>query len=56
MDGNTNREKTKQFIKEMSLKIPDFSEKIFGAMKRADLDGFGDKKHLFAEKNNPILK
>ena len=25
--------------------------KIFGAMKRADLDGFGDKKHLFTEKD-----
>ena len=40
-DGHTNREKTKEFIREMEHREPGFRDRIFGAMKRADIDGMG---------------
>ena len=40
-DGNTNRQTTKEFIREMERKDHGFKDRLFGAMKRADLDGMG---------------
>lgn len=40
-DGHTNRQKTKEFIREMEHREPGFRDRIFGAMKRADIDGMG---------------
>ena len=40
-DGHTSREDTKQFILEMDRKAPGFPEKLFGAMRRADINGWG---------------
>ncbi|MGN0614432.1 MAG: tRNA 2-thiocytidine biosynthesis TtcA family protein [Porcipelethomonas sp.] len=42
-DGHTNREKTKQFIAQMDKENPGFSDRLFGAMRRADIDGWGGK-------------
>lgn len=40
-DGHTNREVTKQFISEMDKSNKGFSDRIFGAMRRANIDGWG---------------
>lgn len=40
-DGHTNREKTKNFILQMEREDNGFSDRIFGAMRRADIDGWG---------------
>lgn len=40
-DGHTNREKTKNFLSEMEKKDHGFKDRIFGAMRRADIDGWG---------------
>lgn len=44
-DGHTNREKTKNFIAEMERNDHGFKDRIFGAMKRADIDGWGGIKN-----------
>jgi tRNA(Ile)-lysidine synthase TilS/MesJ len=40
-DGHTNREKTKSFLAEMERSDHGFKDRIFGAMKRANIDGWG---------------
>ncbi|MCD7811444.1 MAG: tRNA 2-thiocytidine biosynthesis TtcA family protein [Ruminococcus sp.] len=40
-DGHTNRQKTKDFLAEMERADHGFKDRIFGAMKRADVDGWG---------------
>lgn len=42
-DGHTNRQKTKDFIAEMERREHGFKDRIFGAMKRSDVDGWGIK-------------
>lgn len=43
-DGHTNREKTKNFIAQMEKENNGFSDRIFGAMRRASIDGWGFKE------------
>ena len=43
-DGHTNRQKTKDFIADMERKEHGFKDRIFGAMCRADVDGWGVHK------------
>lgn len=43
-DGHTSREKTKQFLAEKDKSDKGFSDRIFGAMRRAGLDGWGFKE------------
>ena len=43
-DGHTSRERTKQFLAERSRQDKGFSYRLFGAMRRAGLDGWGYKK------------
>lgn len=45
-DGHTSREKTKQFIAERNKLDKGFSDRIFGAMRRAGLDGWGINEKL----------
>lgn len=40
-DGHTSREKTKIFLREKEREDPGFTYRLFGAMRRADLDGWG---------------
>ena len=40
-DKNTNREKVKNEIAEIEKLHPDFKQKVFGAMRRKNLDGWG---------------
>ena len=40
-DGHTNRQKTKEFLAEMEHNDHGFKDRIFGAMKRANIDGWG---------------
>ncbi len=40
-DGHTNREKMKDFIREQNRLSKVFSERIFGAMRRGCIDGWG---------------
>ena len=42
-DGHTSRETTKQFLAERDKLDKGFSDRIFGAMRRAGLDGWGYK-------------
>ena len=41
VDRTTNREKMKQEIVEIEAKHPDFKAKVFGAIRRKNLDGWG---------------
>ncbi|MBQ5318658.1 MAG: tRNA 2-thiocytidine biosynthesis protein TtcA [Oscillospiraceae bacterium] len=43
-DGHTSREATKQFLAERDKLDKGFSDRIFGAMRRAGLDGWGYKE------------
>lgn len=40
-DGHTNREKTKNFIAQMEHEHHGFTDRLFGAMRRANIDGWG---------------
>ncbi len=40
-DGHTNREKTKNFIADMERNDHGFKDRLFGAMKRSNIDGWG---------------
>lgn len=40
-DGHTNRQKTKDFINEMERKNHGFKNRIFGALQRSGIDGWG---------------
>ena len=42
-DGHTSRERTKQFLAERNRLDKGFSDRLFGAMRRAGLDGWGYK-------------
>lgn len=42
-DGHTSREETKQFLAERNKADKGFSDRIFGAVRRAGLDGWGYK-------------
>ncbi len=44
-DGHTSREKTKNFIREMEHQSKGFTDRIFGAMRRGDIDGWAGKKY-----------
>lgn len=50
-DGHTNREKTKNFLAEMERSDHGFKDRIFGAMKRADIDGWGGIGYTPPSKN-----
>lgn len=50
-DGHTNREATKLFIAKMDKENSGFSERIFGAMCRANIDGFGGVNYKPKNKN-----
>lgn len=40
-DGYTSRQKTKEFLRQREKEDPGFTYRLFGAMRRADLDGWG---------------
>jgi tRNA(Ile)-lysidine synthase TilS/MesJ len=40
-DGHTNRKKTKDFLADMERSDHGFKDRLFGAMKRANVDGWG---------------
>lgn len=40
-DGETNRQRTKEFLRERERTDPGFTYRLFGAMRRAGLDGWG---------------
>ncbi len=42
-DGHTNRQKTKDFIVQMERQNHGFKDRIFGAMQRSGIDGWGIK-------------
>lgn len=50
VDGRTSRETTKQFILSMDKQNPGFSEKIFRAMCRANINGWGADTALAEDK------
>ena len=43
-DGHTNRERTKQFIASMERNDKGFKDRLFGAMKKGNIDGWGGKQ------------
>lgn len=51
-DGHTNRQRTKDFIAEMEHNDHGFKDRIFGAMKRANIDGWGGVNYVPPEKKD----
>lgn len=45
-DGHTNRQKTKDYIAEMERNDHGFKDRIFGAMKRGNIDGWGGVNYV----------
>lgn len=45
VDGHTSREKMKGFIREMEHSDNGFKTRVFGAMRRANVDGWGGKTY-----------
>ena len=45
-DGNTNRQRTKEFIAEMERKDHGFKDRLFGAMRRGNIDGWGGVNYV----------
>ena len=43
-DGNTSREKTKEFLRLMEKQSDGFTYRLFGALRRSGLDGWGFKE------------
>lgn len=41
VDGVTNRQKTKEWLVQMEREYPGLRKRVFGAMKRANVDGWG---------------
>ncbi len=41
VDGVTNRQKTKEWLVQMEQEYPGLRKRVFGAMKRANIDGWG---------------
>jgi len=46
VDGDTVREETKNYIKNLEKEIPDIKAKIIGAMQRADISGWGNNETI----------
>lgn len=51
-DGHTNREKTKNFILQMEREDNGFTDRLFGAMRRANIDGWGGVNYVPKEKQD----
>ena len=45
-DGHTNRQRTKEFLAEMERNDHGFKDRIFGAMRRANIDGWGGVNYV----------
>jgi tRNA(Ile)-lysidine synthase TilS/MesJ len=45
-DGHTNRQRTKEFLREMEHSDHGFKDRIFGAMRRANVDGWGGVNYV----------
>lgn len=45
-DGKTNRQSTKEFIAEMERANHGFKDRLFGAMKRGNIDGWGGVNYI----------
>ncbi|MBR3419253.1 MAG: tRNA 2-thiocytidine(32) synthetase TtcA [Oscillospiraceae bacterium] len=46
VDGHTMRETMKAFIREQEKQNPGFKTRVFGAMRRANVDGWGGKTYV----------
>ena len=51
-DGHTNREKTKNFILHMEREDNGFTDRLFGAMRRANIDGWGGVNYVPMERKD----
>lgn len=51
-DGYTNRQRTKEFLADMERQDRGFTERIFGAMRRGNIDGWGGLSFESYGKNN----
>ncbi|MBZ4670695.1 MAG: putative ATPase of the PP-loop superfamily implicated in cell cycle control [Oscillospiraceae bacterium] len=45
-DGNTSRQRTKEFLMSREKEDPGFTDRLFGAMRRAGIDGWGFKRDI----------
>ncbi len=52
VDGCTSRQSTKEFLREMEKKSDGFTYRLFGAMRRAGVDGWGYRGAKAADKNS----
>ena len=51
-DGHTNRQRTKDFLADMERKDHGFKDRIFGAMQRGNVDGWGGIGYAPPEKKD----
>jgi tRNA 2-thiocytidine biosynthesis protein TtcA len=51
-DGHTSREKIKQFLAEREREDNGFTDRLFGAMRRAGIDGWGFRNQTDDEEEN----
>lgn len=52
-DGNTSREKTKEFLRQREREDSGFTYRLFGAMRRGNLDGWGYPEKRTSGKGRP---
>ena len=45
-DGHTNRQRTKEFLEDMERNDKGFKDRIFGAMRRGNIDGWGGVNYI----------
>lgn len=57
VDGCTSRQKTKEFLRTMEHENKGFSKRLFGAMRRGDIDGWGynHSKYYQSEKDSKSI-
>lgn len=46
VDGDTKREETKSYLKELEKQIPDIKNKVIGAMQRSNVSGWGKNETI----------
>lgn len=51
-DGHTNRERTKKFLADMERNDNGFTDRLFGAMRRANIDGWGGVNYVPKSKDD----
>ena len=55
-DGHTSRQKTKEFLAQREKEDDGFTDRLFGAMRRNGVDGWGFKQNVSQNSEESIIK